>query len=358
VVTWWRMCLVSIVIGGAVLGCVDAGQLPVSEIVARMEDAEAQVEDFHGLVESTLIPSDSGVTTLVQEIWRKDPDLLRIEVREGPAEMVGRITVYNGSHVWSYDPHMKSIQEFELEAPLELAPQELDAAMHATAEQLVQEGTAKHLGEETVAGRTTYRIQFVPRSGTDLDAAAGGRPIEVWLDKEHSRRVRMEIPLATGERYVMQYRTMEYNLDLPDGLFELTHPGAKAAGRGALATPPAIRQVHLADAQEAARFPLLLPAYLPPGMILVGVAMFGGGDSFTLSYRGHEEVLTISEAVASRGVEFPRFGDQIHLRGTTGRLQQQNERGVSLRWQEGDLVIFISGTTSVEEALKIAQSMH
>jgi hypothetical protein len=69
-------------------------------------------------------------------------------------------------------------------------------------------------------------------------------------------------------------------------------------------------------------------------------------------------MLTVSESASSEGIEFADLGDPISLRGTTGHLRQHNERGLSLRWQEDGLVIFISATTPVAEALKVAQSLH
>jgi outer membrane lipoprotein-sorting protein len=348
-----------VVICGALVACTPGDQLSAGEIVARMAKAEAQVEDYHGLVESTLAHPSSGARTLVQEIWKKGPDLLRVEVREGPTEMVGRVAVYNGEQVWFYDRHLSTTQILELDAPLGLARQEMEAAMRASAKDLVQEGTAEYLAEDTVAGRIAHKVRFVPRSGTHLSAAVGGKPITVWIDREHARRLRMEILLPDGGRYIMQYRTLEYNVGLSDRLFQFAPPaGTKAVGQQMLTTPPAMRQVELEEAQMEAGFSLLLPTYLPPGMVFSGATMVGEGESVTLTYRGNGASLTVTEASDNEGIEPPSIGEPILLRGTTGRMQWQGNRVLSLRWQEGGLVIFVSGTTSSEEALKMVRSMQ
>jgi len=344
---------------GTLAACVPAEQLSAGEIVARMEKAEAQVEDYHALVETSLVDPDSGIRTFVQEVWRKDPDLLRVETREGPSEMVGRVTVYNGEQVWFYDPQANVVQMLELVAPLELADAKMEAAMLATAKQLVAEGSAEYLGEEIVADRKAHKVQFVPRPGSDLSAAVGGEPITLWIDREHSRRLRMEIPLPDGGRYSMQYRLLEHNVGLPDRLFQLTHPaGAKAVAQPALVTPPDSRPMDLQEAQEAAKFSLLLPTYLPQGMALSQARMVGEGESVTLAYGDSKRTLTLSQALTAPKVRLSDLGEGIALRGTTALLQRQGERSLSLRWQENGLLIFLSGTLSEEEALKIAESMR
>jgi outer membrane lipoprotein-sorting protein len=344
---------------GTLTACVPAEHLSAGEIVARMEKAEAQVEDYHALVESTLVDPGSGARTFVQEVWRKDPNLLRVETREGPPGMVGRVTVYNGEQVWFYDPRAHVVRILELEAPLELPDREMEAAMRATAKALVGEGTARYLGEETVAGRSAHKVQFVPRSGSDLSTAVGGGSITVWIDQEHAQRLRMVVPLPDGGRYTMQYRLLEHNIGLSDDLFQIAHPaGAKAVAQPAWVTPPVVRPMELLEAQKAAGFSLLLPAYLPPGMAVLQARVVGDGESVTLAYGDGKRSLILSQALTTPELGLPDIGERIALRGTTVRLQRQGERFLSLRWQEGGLLIFLSGTVSEEEALMIAESMQ
>jgi outer membrane lipoprotein-sorting protein len=344
---------------GGLTACIPTEQLSAGEIVARMEKAEAQVEDYHALLETALIDPGSGVRTLVQEVWSKDPNLLRVETREGPSEMVDRVTVYNGEQVWFYDPKANVVQMFELSAPLELADREMEAAMLATAKELVGEGSAEYLGEETVAGRRAHKVQFMPRSGSDLSAAVGGEAITVWIDREHGRRLRMEVPLPDGGHYSMEYRLLEHNVGLPDRLFQLSHPaGTKAVAQPPPATLPDSKPMELREAQQAAKFPLLLPAYLPRGMVLSQVRVVGEGESVTLAYGDGERTLTLSQALTVPEVRLSDLGEGIALRGTTALLQRQGERSLSLRWQESGLLVFLSGTLSEKEALKIAESMQ
>ena len=351
-----------VMIGGTLVACVPARQPTAGEIVAQMLQAEAQVKDYHAVVETVLAGPDSGERIFVQEIWRKDPDLLRTEVREGPAEMVGQVTVFNGERVWFYDPHLNRVQILPVETPFQLPERDMAAAMWATAEELLRESTANYLAEEVAAGRKAHKVQLIPQPGTDLFAALGGKPITVWIDQEHARRLKMDVSLLVGGHYTMQYRAIEYNVGLPDSLFQFTPPpGAKVVTEEGMPPwpdrqPPAVEEMGLAEAQGAAGFPLLLPTYLPAGMSFAQARVVEGGSSVTLIYAGGQGSLTITEGQA-RDVELPDIGQEMSLRGTMARLQQQGDRSLSLRWQEDGLVIFITGAISQEEALEIARSM-
>lgn len=347
-----------IIIGGTLVACVPARQPTADEIVAQMQQAEAQVRDYHALVETVLTLPDGGERTFVQEIWRKDPDLLHAELKEGPAGMVGQVTVFDGERVWFYDPYLNRVQILPVEAPFQLSEREMEVTMWATAEELLREGTVNYLTEEMVAGRKAHKVQLIPRPDTDLFAALGGKPMTVWIDQEHARRLRMDIPLAGGGHYTMQYRTIEYNVGLPESLFQFTPPpGAEVVAEEARVSAPAVKRMNLAEARQAAAFPLLLPAYLPTGMSFAEARVVEEGESITLIYASDKGSLTITEAQAT-GVELPDMGQPISLRGTMARLQRQGDRFLSLRWQEGELVIFLTGTISQEEALEIARSMR
>ena len=352
-----KLCLGLAMIVGMLTACVPARQPTAGELVAQMQRAEMQTKDYHAVVETVLAKPDGGEMALVQEIWRKGPDLLRAEVREGPPEMVGQVTVFNGKQVWFYDPHLNRVQIFPVEIPFQLPEQEMTAAMWATAEKLLSESTAKYLAEEVVAGQKTYKVQLVPRKDTDLFAALGGKPITVWIDQKHARRLKMEVPLPTGGRYIMQYRSIEYNVGLPDSLFQFTPPaGVETIVKEMGAQVPTMEEMGLAEAQKTAKFPLLLPTYLPTGMSFAQAQVMGGGSSVTLIYTGSEGSFTITEARYT-GVELPDIGQEISLRGIKARLQRRGDRFLSLRWRERGLVIFITGTISTEEALEVARSL-
>jgi len=346
-----------VMIGGSLGACVPAGQSTAGQIVAQMQEAEAQVKDYHAVVETVLVAPGEEARLLVQEIWRKEPDLLRAELKEGPEEMVGQVTVFNGEQAWFYDPHLNQVQIFPVSGPFELPEPDLTTAMWAAAEELLSETTASSLGEEVVGGRKAHKVQLVPQPGTDLYAAVAGEPLTVWIDQEHSRRLRMEVPLPSGWHYTMHYRSVEYNVGLSDALFEFTPPaGVKAVREEAIAEAPAVQGSAVVQAQEAVGFPLLLPVYLPAGMGCVEARVVDGGGSVTLVYADNEVSFSITEAQAT-DVQLADIGEETSLGETTARLRRQGGRFLSLSWQEQGLVILLTGTISEEEALEVARSM-
>lgn len=349
--------LIWMVMGGILAACVPSRQSTADEIVAQMQKAEAQVRDYHAVVETILAGPDEKETVFVQELWRKDPNLLRAELKEGPAGMVGQVTVFNGEQVWFYDPHLNQVQIFPVEAPFQPPEREMAVAMWTTTKELLRASTVNYVAEVVVTGRKAYEVQLVPRPGTDLFTALGGEPITVWIDQEHARRLRMEVPLPAGRSYTMHYRTIEYNVGLPDSLFQCTPPlGAEVIVEAAIAHAAAVEEMGLAEAQQAAGFPLLLPTYLPAGTSFAQARVVGGGGSVTLIYTGSEASLTITEAQTTH-VKLPDIGQEVSLRGTKARLRRQGDRFLSLRWQERGLIIFITGTIPEEEAMEVARSM-
>ena len=354
----WLWLWLAIVIGGFLTACASIQQPTTSEMIAQIQQAEAQVKDYHALVETVLTAPGSAERAFVQEIWQKGPDLLRTEVKEGPVEMVGQVTVYNGQQVWFFDPLHNQVHLLPVEAPFHLAGRELGTVMWSAAEELLEQSTANYVGEETVAGQITHRIQLIARPGTDLFAALGEKPVSVWIDQKHNRRLKMEMPLPAGTRYTMQVRTIEYNVDPPDSLFQFTSPpGARIFAEEEVTKPPAMHQMDLEKAQETTGFPLLVPIYLPAGLSFAQARVIEGGGSVTLIYDGDEGSLSITEGQSS-GTELPDIGQEVSLRGTLGRLRQLGDRSLSLSWTEGDLVIHVSGTLPPEEMLDIARSLE
>jgi outer membrane lipoprotein-sorting protein len=346
------------IIGVILLACAPGQELTADHIAAQVQQAEAQIEDYHAVVKTVLIEPGSGDGALTQEIWRKGPNLLRTEVREGPAEMIGQVAVSDGEQVWLYDPLLKQAQVLPLEGFLHLPRAQLGAMVSAIAEQLLEQSTVDYIGEEIVAGRRAYRIELTPWSGTGLFAALGEGPVAVWIDQQHARRLKIEIPLPGDAHYTMEYRTIEYNTGLADSLFQFTPPPGTSMSVGETADrPPSVQQMELDAAQDAAGFPLLLPAHAPTGMSFAQARVVEGGGSVTLIYAGHGGSLSITEALQTEA-QRPSTGEEVDVQGTRAYLRRQGDCFLSLSWETRELTIFVTGTVSPEEALRVARSME
>jgi hypothetical protein len=101
----------------------------------------------------------------------------------------------------------------------------------------------------------------------------------------------------------------------------------------------------------------LVPAYLPQGVTLTSV--FQLGEAIALYCDGFIPFTIVqsrSEAIA----QVPQTGaaQKIALRGTEATLIADEARGgIFLAWAENGVNISIAGAISVEEALKVAESL-
>ena len=107
------------------------------EIVAKMKEVEASIEDAHGVIEVS-VQAQGMDETVVVELWEKMPDKFRAEVLESSeSEFVGTISVTDGSQAWMYSPYDNEAMVGELsESEME---DEIDPG------QMIQMGSFKDL---------------------------------------------------------------------------------------------------------------------------------------------------------------------------------------------------------------------
>lgn len=128
------------------------------------------------------------------------------------------IAVYDGHTLISYEPEEN--RAFVVEGEESLALNQISPRQ--VAEQLLNMVKDTHeitlRGEETVAGRDTYRIQAEAK---DQGALWGDQ--EVWIDKENWMVLKLVI--HTGNTMIeMEYTKVELNSDISPDLFKLELP--------------------------------------------------------------------------------------------------------------------------------------
>ena len=327
-----------------ILGCGPEESITAGEIMGKARETWEGAVDIHATWELTL---DMGVIQdqLVVEVWRKQPGKLRAEVLEAASvEFRGMTLVSDGAQAWLYNASRREVTAGEPEAiklPLvQDVIESVDELIHAA-----DAGPVKLLGTEKISAGETYKLE-VPYPD-------GGRAL-VWISREYWVPLKVEVTSQTLGKGTLVARSLELNTGLSDNFFLFKVPAdAKVTQTGGEKS----QALTLDEARAQAGFPLLVPAYLPEGVTLTTV--FQLGEAIALYYDGFVPfsiVQSRSEAIA----QVPQTGtaQKIALRGTEATLiADEAQGGIFLAWSENGVSISIAGAISVEEVIKVAESL-
>ena len=336
--------LIFVIIVLMLLGCGPEESITAGEIMGQVRDTWEGAVDIHATWELTL---DVGVIQdqLVVEVWRKQPDKFRAEVLEAASiEFRGMTLVSDGAQAWLYNPSRHEVTAGEPEGiklPLvQDVIESIDELIQAT-----DAGPMKLLGTEKISAGETYKLE--------MPYPDGGQAL-LWIGREYWVPLRVEVTSPTLGKGTLVARSLELNTGLSDNVFLFKAPAdakvTQTGGEKSLA-------LTLDEARAQARFPLLVPAYLPEGVTLTNV--FQLGEAIALYYDGFipfSIVQTRSEAIA----QVPQTGtaQKIALRGKEATLiADEAQGGIFLAWSENGVSVSIAGAISVEEALRVAESL-
>ncbi len=326
------------------LGCGPGESITAGEIMGKVRETWEGAVDIHATWELTL---DVGVIQdqLVVEMWRKQPDKLRAEVLEAASvEFRGMTLVSDGVQAWLYNPSRREVTAGEPETiKLPLVQdmiESMDELIHAA-----DAGQVKLLGTEKISADETYKLE--------MPHPDGGQAL-LWISKEYWVPLRVEYAGQTLGKSTLTARSLELNADLSDSIFLFEMPADVKVTQTGGAKSQALT---LDEARARAGFPLLVPAYLPQGVTLTLV--FQLGEAIALYYNGFIPFTIVqsrSEAIA----QVPQTGtaQKVTLRGTEATLiADEAQGGIFLAWSENGVSVSIAGAISVEEALRVAESL-
>ena len=326
------------------LGCGPEESITAGEIMGQVRGTWEGAVDIHATWELSL---DVGVIQdqLVVEMWRKQPDKLRAEVLEAASvEFRGMTLVSDGAQAWLYNASRREVTVGEPEAiklPLVQDVMESVDELIRTADA----GQIELLGTEKISTGETYKLE--------MPHPDGGQAL-LWISKEYWVPLKVEYTSQTLGKGTLTARSLELNTGLSDSFFVFDVPADAKVTQTAGVKSQALT---LDEAKARAGFPLLVPAYLPQGVTLTKV--FQLGEAIALYYDGFipfSIVQSRSEAIA----QVPQTGtaQKIPLRGTEATLiADEAQGGIFLAWAENGVNVSIAGAISVEEALKVAESL-
>jgi outer membrane lipoprotein-sorting protein len=349
--------LVTLLAAALLLGAC-AGGPTAEEIVAKMKEVEAGIENAHAIVEFDLrLQGLEG--DLVVEMWEQSPNRFRAEVLEDSSgRLLGVTSVTDGEQVWLYHPGEQEavvgrVGDLGLGEPLN--PHQLIEQMREVIDYVLDHCDAELVGEEDVDGVPAYRLLFTPKEGDDatLPLPLMGTTT-LWVEKDRWVALRAHVaggPLGEGW---MRVRSYEFNEGVPADRFHFEVP-ADVRVRSVEALEPT--RLTLDEALLDADFPLRVPGYVPEGTTLIDV--FRADDRYVFRYDHGDISFTVVQAAASQEAQLPSGNtSEIEVRGQSATLIADGQGNTLITWTEDDIVITIGGRVSESEILRVAESLR
>ncbi len=336
------------------------------DIVNQMVSTLQAASNGHAVIAFTGSTPDKNQSGTV-EIWAKklansaNPTLadyaFRVEVRNSSdAKMLGDIAIGDGTNFWGYSPSQKTVWTGTVTQLMQMH-NDSSSATPETPQALVQKlfdtSNVTLAGTETVAGHSAYKLQFVPQAGKVPQAAAEATG-SLWVDSARSLPLQAALNVGSTGKGNITATEIELNTDISKVSFAFSIPaGVKVVPIQDLQP----QHLTLNDADKAAGFKVLKPAYIPSGATLVDVLKVG--PTIVLRYESSQGSFSITQGVQNKTGALRSSGQSVTIRGTTGTIYTGSTgKELSLVWSENGRTYSVSGALSSQDAVKIAQSLQ
>ncbi len=337
----------------ALAGC--GREMTAEEIVAKMQETVDSTQDAHAVVVAEV--NAQGIELSAKaEVWEQMPNKVRAEVLESSeTSLVGTTLVNDGANGWFYEPARNLVTVGaveELDTPL---PQEILVGLQEVIQDVLNATDVELVGEETVAGRDAYKLEAKPREGAEKQLFPGNGTATVWVDKDQWIVLKATYSASAFGQGSMEVQSFELNPGLPADLFTFEVPeGTHVVDVEAQQPVP----LTLAEAQAQAGFPLLVPAYVPQGTTLIEV--FRVDEAFVLRY-DHSPDVAFTVFQGPEHVGPPSLGrtQDLTVRGMDATAITDEVGGNTfLYWTEDGIAVTVAGRISLEEAIRVAESLQ
>jgi hypothetical protein len=152
----------------------------------------------------------------------------------------------------------------------------------------------------------------------------------------------------------MEVQSYELNSGVPDDRFRFQVPeGAKVVNAEAQKPLP----LTLDEARAQAGFTLLVPDYVPEGATLIEVYKLG--DAIIQRY-DHSQAVAFTVVQGQTVPDLPALGEGqgVTVRGQSATAVTDPSGGNTLLyWTENGVTVTVAGHISLEEAMKVAESL-
>jgi outer membrane lipoprotein-sorting protein len=330
-------------------------KMTAEEIVAKMQETVESTQDAHAVV-SVDVNAQGIEMSVTAEVWEQSPNKIRAEVlRASEDRLVGVTIVNDGQQGWYYEPSRNRVMvgaASEMETPL---PQEMLGGLQEVIQEVLDATDVELVGQEEVAGRQAYKLVASPKEGSGEELLPGNGTATLWVDKEQWIVLKATYEASAFGQGSMEVQSFELNPGLPDGLFAFEIPeGTTVVDVEAQQLVP----VTLDEARAQASYPLLVPDYVPQGATLIEVLK--AGDSIVLRYNHSTQVsFTIIQGPELSGPPPVGQSQDLTVRGQSATAITDEAGGNTFLYWTGDgVTVTVAGHISLDEALRVAESLQ
>src|SRR5882762_6470969 len=132
-----------------------------------------------------------------------------------------------GTKVEIYLPNMKTVEEYDFGRSVE---KYLALGFGASGKELKADYSIRELGDDTVNGQKTIRLELIPKAKEVLQQFP---KIELWISEKTGYPVQQKLYQTGGDYMLVTYSDVVINPSLPDSAFKLNLPkGVKRVSPG------------------------------------------------------------------------------------------------------------------------------
>jgi outer membrane lipoprotein-sorting protein len=200
-----------------------AAAVPSTEsVLSRMDDASAS---FKGMsagikrVTHTAVINDSSEETGTVTMLRLDPRDVRMLIEFTAPDQ--KSIAFQQRKAQIYYPKLQQVEIYDLGKYSKLVDQFLLLGFGTSGRDLAKSYDMKVLGEETVAGKQTVKLELVPKSS---EARQQLNKVELWLDEEGAYPVQQKFYQPGGDYIFITYTGVKLNLALSPAAVTLQLP--------------------------------------------------------------------------------------------------------------------------------------
>ena len=364
----WVLSALVLVTSLLLAGC--GQKITAEQIVAKMRETAASTADAHAVVKVDMnaMGVDLSVTA---EVWEKSPNSVRAEVVDASEpDLKGTILATDGQQVWLYDPAKNRVEvgaAGDMDMPL---PQELLSSMQGMIQQVLDASNVELVGEESVAGHDTYKLTFSPKEGSNQQIFPGNGVATVWVDQERWITLKATYEASSLGQGTIEVLSYELNPGVPDSRFHLEISEGTEVIEVEAEEPVPLTLDEAESQATADGYSLLVPVYVPEGAKLIEV--FKTGGTIILRYDHSQQVsfTVIQGLTALPGEQLPHLSalgeSKLPVESAVTTVRGQEATVIAdkaggntlLYWTENGATLAVAGHISLEEAVKVAESLQ
>lgn len=341
-----------------VSGCEE--KMSAEEIAAKMQEKQASIEDYSGIINTTVYLNGEKSQEEVRIMFKK-PNFMKSFITEQGKERVEAVS--DGEFVWSYDAVTNTVTKMKL--PKDPLFTEKDYI--GLISNFMNNSKVSVLGTEEVDGISAYVLETEPKAEGNESLLAFRT--KIWVDKETWMVLKCNMSDNEGNPVTeVEIRDLKLNTGIPDSEFKFEVP--EGAEVKTVDLNEELKGLSLEEARQQASFEILTPDYIPHGYVLNFTKVYKDNykvptgqvsETVILSYMKGAESFDIAETVYQSKPEddlLMQEAENISINGREGKYLNKLGDLKILRWELGEVEITLSGTLEKTEMLKIAESIQ